>query len=218
MNKCGKMERGCLMLSCFKSATIFSMTSPPIAKNTGVMQIDSVSGLIRGVRFVGSPNCDSRPDPVFIDTLVIHSISLPPGRFGGPCIEQLFCNSLNPDEHPYFREIKDLKVSAHVLIRRNGEIVQFVPLHRRAWHAGRSYCEGRTRVNDFSIGVELEGADDRPFEDAQYESLVQFTRLVRQHFPAISLERIYGHCDIAPGRKTDPGPSFDWKRYLDACS
>lgn len=157
-----------------------------------------------------------RPAGVSIDTLVIHSISLPPGRFGGPGIEQLFCNALNPDEDPYYREIKDLKVSAHVLIRRNGELVQFVPLLQRAWHAGQSYCEGRTGINDFSIGIELEGADDLPFEDAQYESLARLTRVIRQVYPAVTPERIYGHSDIAPGRKTDPGPLFDWKRYLDA--
>lgn len=182
------------------------------------MQIDSVSGLIQGARFVSSPNCDSRPDGAPIDTLVIHSISLPPGKFGGPAIEQLFCNCLNPDEHSYYREIKDLKVSAHVLIRRNGELVQFVPLHQRAWHAGQSYCEGRTRINDFSIGIELEGADNLPFEEVQYESLVRFTNVLRRVYPAITPERIYGHCDIAPGRKTDPGPMFDWKRYLAACA
>ncbi len=182
------------------------------------MEIDPVSGLIQGARFVASPHYDSRPEGAQIDTLVLHSISLPPGRFGGPGIEQLFCNKLNPEEHPYYREIKDLKVSAHVLIRRNGEVVQFVPLPQRAWHAGQSYCEGRTRINDFSIGVELEGADDLPFEEAQYDALVRLTRTIRQVYPAITLQRIYGHCDISPGRKTDPGPMFHWKRYLDACS
>ena len=180
------------------------------------LQIDPGNGLIRGARFVASPNYDTRPSGAPIDTLVIHSISLPPGRFGGFGIEQLFCNTLNPDEDPYYREIKDLKVSAHVLIRRNGELVQFVPLHQRAWHAGQSYCEGRTRINDFSISIELEGADDLPFEDAQYESLTRLTRVIRQVYPAVTPERIYGHCDIAPGRKTDPGPLFDWKRYLNA--
>ena len=165
---------------------------------------------------MASPNCDARPAGVPVDTLVIHSISLPPGIFGGPGVEHLFCNCLDPDEHPYYREIKDLKVSAHVLIRRNGELVQFVPLLLRAWHAGQTYCEGRTRANDFSIGIELEGADDLPFEDAQYESLANLTRVIKQTYPAITPERIYGHCDIAPGRKTDPGAMFDWKRYLDA--
>ena len=182
------------------------------------MQIDTTSGLIQGASYVASPNCDARPDGAPIDILVIHSISLPPGRFGGRGIEQLFCNTLNPDDHPYYREIQNLKVSTHVLIRRNGQLVQFVPLHRRAWHAGLSYCEGRSRVNDFSVGIELEGADDLPFEDAQYESLTNLTRALRQAYPAITPKRIYGHCDIAPGRKTDPGPTFDWKRYLDTCA
>lgn len=181
------------------------------------MQIDTTSGLIRGASYVASPNCDARPEGAPIDILVIHSISLPPGRFGGRGIEQLFCNTLNPDDHPYYREIQDLKVSTHVLIRRNGLLVQFVPLHRRAWHAGLSFCEGRSRINDFSVGVELEGADNLPFEDAQYESLTKLTRALRQAYPAITPERIYGHCDIAPGRKTDPGPTFDWKRFLDTC-
>jgi AmpD protein len=182
------------------------------------MQIDTTSGLIQGASYVASPNCDERPQGAPIDVLVIHSISLPPGRFGGSGIEQLFCNTLNPDDHPYYREIQNLKVSTHVLIRRNGQLVQFVPLHQRAWHAGLSYCEGRSRINDFSIGVELEGADDLPFEEAQYESLTKLTRVLRQTYPGITPERIYGHCDIAPGRKTDPGPTFDWKRYLDACA
>ena len=152
-----------------------------------------------------------------MDTLIIHSISLPPGIFGGPGVEQLFCQRLDPDEHPYYRAIKDLKVSAHFLVRRDGELVQFVPLHRRAWHAGPSYCEGRTCVNDFSIGVELEGADHVPFEDAQYEALAKLTGIIRRHYPVITKARIYGHGDIAPGRKTDPGPMFDWNRYLKAC-
>jgi N-acetyl-anhydromuramoyl-L-alanine amidase len=187
-------------------------------KNPGRdMQIDPASGLIQGVRYVASPNCDARPEGSSIEVLVIHSISLPPGRFGGPGIEQLFCNALNPEEDPYYREIKGLKVSAHVLIHRDGKLVQFVPLNQRAWHAGQSYCEGRTRVNDFSIGIELEGTDNIPFEDAQYESLARLTRAIRRTYFAIMPQRIYGHSDIAPGRKTDPGPMFDWKRYLAAC-
>ncbi len=167
---------------------------------------------------MASPNCDARPAGIPVDTLIIHSISLPPGMFGGPGVERLFCNRLDPDEHPYYREIKDLKVSAHFLVRRNGELVQFVSLHQRAWHAGQSYCEGRTRINDFSIGVELEGADNLPFEDVQYESLEKLTNIIRRQYPAITKERIYGHGDIAPGRKTDPGPMFDWNRYLKSCA
>ena len=182
------------------------------------MKIDSVSGLVEGARYMPSPNCDERPDGAMAEVLVIHSISLPPGQFGGVGIEQFFCNTLDPEEHPFYQEIGDLRVSAHLLIRRNGEVVQFVPLHQRAWHAGQSYCEGRTRANDFSVGIELEGTDDLPFEDAQYESLARLTGIIRRLYPAITRERIYGHGDIAPGRKTDPGPMFDWKRYLKACS
>jgi len=181
------------------------------------MKIDVRTGLVEGVCYVPSPNCDDRPAGAGIDVLVIHSISLPPGQFGGPGIEQLFCNRLDPEAHPYYREIHKLEVSAHLLIRRDGAIYQFVPLHRRAWHAGQSCCEGRTRVNDFSIGIELEGADDVPFEDAQYRTLGDLTRALMQVYPAITPARIYGHADISPGRKTDPGPRFDWARYRRDC-
>lgn len=182
------------------------------------MKIDPASGLVQGARYVPSPNCDDRPEGASPEVLVIHSISLPPGEFGGPGIEQLFCNTLNPAEHPYYREIADLRVSAHLLIRRGGEVIQFVPLHRRAWHAGQSCCEGRTRVNDFSVGIELEGADDRPFEPIQYQVLAALTRAIREIYPAITSERLYGHADISPGRKTDPGPLFDWQRYRALCA
>lgn len=182
-----------------------------------LMNIDSTTGRIQTARFVPSPNYDARPQGSPIDLLVIHSISLPPDQFGGSDIEQFFCNKLNFNDNPYYRELKDLKVSAHVLIRRDGELVQFVPLHQRAWHAGQSYCEGRTRINDFSIGIELEGSDNVPFEDAQYESLVVLTQAIHKIYPVITPSRIYGHSDIAPGRKTDPGPFFSWKRYLNAC-
>lgn len=185
-------------------------------KSRGTLRVDPASGLATGVKYVASPNCDARPDEMPIDTLIIHCISLPPGKFGGRGIEHLFCNRLDPDEHPYYREIKDLTVSAHFLIRRDGRIVQFVPLHRRAWHAGQSYCEGRTRVNDFSIGIELEGTDDLSFEDVQYRALARLTRAIRRRYPAITREHVYGHSDIAPGRKTDPGPMFDWPRYLES--
>lgn len=182
------------------------------------MKIDVRSGLVEGARYVPSPNCDDRPPGAGIDVLIIHNISLPPGQFGGPGIEQLFCNCLDPEAHPYYREIHGLEVSAHLLIRRDGSVYQFVPLHRRAWHAGQSYCEGRTRVNDFSIGIELEGADDVPFEDAQYRALGDITRALMQAYPAITPARIYGHSDISPGRKTDPGPHFDWTRYRHDCA
>ena len=164
---------------------------------------------------MASPNCDPRPEQVKIEVLVVHAISLPPAQYGGPGIEQLFCNRLNPDEHPYYREVHTLQVSAHLVIRRNGDVLQFVPFHQRAWHAGVSYCEGRTRVNDFSIGIELEGTETDTFEDAQYASLAEVTRAIMQTYPDITPKRIYGHSDIAPGRKTDPGVGFDWDRYLE---
>lgn len=182
------------------------------------MKIDTTNGLLEDARFIPSPNCDTRPEGIPVDALVIHSISLPPGEFGGTAIERLFCNTLDAAEHPYYREIKDQEVSAHLLIRRDGEVIQFVPLHMRAWHAGESVCEGRPRVNDFSIGIELEGSDDTPFEEAQYRKLAEITKAVMRAYPAITRERIYGHADIAPGRKTDPGPHFNWERYLKQCT
>jgi len=141
---------------------------------------------------------------------VIHNISLPPGEFGGPGIVELFTNRLDPRAHPYYREIHDQKVSSHFLIRRDGELIQFVPSGSRAWHAGESRWRGRTRCNDFSIGIELEGTDHAPFEDAQYTVLADLTRATRSRYPVVD---IAGHSDIAPGRKTDPGPYFDWGRY-----
>jgi AmpD protein len=147
-----------------------------------------------------------------VDLLVIHGISLPPGEFGGPWIDALFANNLDPGAHPFFEEISALKVSTHLLIRRGGELVQYVPLHRRAWHAGRSAFQGRERCNDFSIGVELEGADHVPYRDIQYERLKEVIMALRDAYPAITPERIAGHAAIAPGRKSDPGPAFDWMR------
>lgn len=178
------------------------------------LDVDPVSGLVRGARQVQSPNCDDRAGDSAPEVLVIHAISLPPGEFGGPGIEQLFTNRLDPRGHPYYVEIAGLEVSAHLLIRRTGEAVQFVPLGRRAWHAGASWCEGRARVNDFSIGVELEGSEDESYTDEQYRALAELTRALLNRFPAMRRDRIYGHEDIAPGRKTDPGPYFDWPRYL----
>jgi len=176
-------------------------------------EYDPVSGLIRGAEFRPSPNCDDRPAQIEPEVLIIHAISLPPGEFGGQAIDQLFTNCLDPDEHTYFQEISGLEVSAHLLIRRTGELIQYVPLVRRAWHAGVSRCEGREHVNDFSIGIELEGSDNQEFEAVQYDVLVGLTKLLMQEFPAIRSERIYGHSDISPGRKTDPGPFFDWTGY-----
>ena len=170
-------------------------------------------GILQAARQCPSPNQDGRPSGALVDLLVIHNISLPPGEFGGPWIDDLFTNRLDPSAHPYFEEIKELKVSAHLLIRRRGEMVQYVPLHRRAWHAGPSEFRGRRNCNDFSIGVEMEGVDDLPFEDAQYRALARVTRLLMRHYPAITPQRIAGHSEIAPGRKTDPGPAFDWGHY-----
>ncbi len=171
-------------------------------------------GLIHGVAQVPSPNCDGRPEGTVVDTLVIHAISLPPDEFGGGHVQELFCNGLDPSAHPYFAEISDLRVSSHFLVERDGTVTQFVPLGARAWHAGESRFRGRDKVNDFSVGVELEGCDSEPFTEAQYAALADLTRRIRQACPAITIDRITGHGDIAPGRKTDPGPCFDWRRYL----
>ncbi len=160
-----------------------------------------------------SPNYDQRPDENDISLLVIHCISLPPDQFGGPYIEQLFCNRLNPQDHPYFEQIHSLKVSSHLLIRRDGEIIQFVPFQERAWHAGASNYQGRERCNDFSIGIELEGTETSPYTEQQYQSLAQATLALLQYYPGLNKSRICGHSDIAPGRKTDPGDAFDWKRF-----
>jgi AmpD protein len=176
------------------------------------MRIDS-TGRLRGVRHCLSPNHDARPDPGDISLLVIHGISLPPGEFGGRSVQQLFCNQLDPSAHPFFEEIKRLRVSAHVFIRRDGQIIQFVPFGARAWHAGMSSFEGRERCNDYSIGIEMEGTDDRPYTQAQYRQLIKVSRRIQSTYPAIHSVRIVGHCDIAPGRKTDPGPSFHWPRF-----
>lgn len=161
-----------------------------------------------------SPNQDPRPAGCAVDLLVIHNISLPPKEFGGPWIDELFLNRLDPNIHPYFAGIHNLKVSSHLLIRRDGELLQYVPLCQRAWHAGESCFQGRMGCNDFSIGIELEGSDDTPYTDEQYHQLVLTTKQITDLFPGITKERIAGHSDIAPGRKTDPGPAFDWNRYL----
>ena len=176
------------------------------------MQIDTQSGRLSEVRFVRSPNYDARPKGVAADLLVIHGISLPPGRYGGEAIEQFFTNTLDPSAHPYFEEIHDLKVSAHVLIRRDAEVVQFVPFHQRAWHAGESKYQGREECNDFSVGIELEGTDDEAYTDGQIKTLATVICALCHAYPDLSVDRIVGHCDIAPGRKTDPGEHFDWPR------
>lgn len=167
-------------------------------------------GLAEGARQFASPNCDERPAGNAIELIVIHAISLPPGEFGGPAIEALFTNRLDCASHPYYAALAELKVSSHFLIRRGGELVQFVPCGRRAWHAGVSSWRGRAACNDFSIGIELEGADEVPFEDAQYATLAALARALCARYP---IADTVGHSTIAPGRKTDPGPHFDWARY-----
>jgi AmpD protein len=174
--------------------------------------IDRDTGKLRAARQVESPNFDERPAGVSIDLIVIHGISLPPGIYGGPWIDLLFTNALPPDEHPYFANVASLQVSTHVLIRRDGGLVQYVPFQKRAWHAGQSNYRGRERCNDFSIGIELEGADTEPYEPAQYRALTTTILNLCDAYPTLSIDRIAGHSDIAPGRKTDPGIAFDWPR------
>jgi AmpD protein len=166
-------------------------------------------GIATGIRYVPSPNCDERPAGEPISLLVVHSISLPPGAFDGDAVERFFTNRLDPGGHPYFEGLREMRVSAHFFVRRDGEVVQFVPVGRRAWHAGVSEWRGRARCNDFSIGVELEGADDASFEPAQYGRLAEIVRMLHKQVP---LEAITAHSDIAPGRKTDPGPLFEWRQ------
>lgn len=169
-------------------------------------------GWIDEARKVESPHFNERPANEAPSLLVVHNISLPPGEFGGPWIDALFTGTLDPAAHPYFAEIHQLRVAAHCLIRRDGEIVQYVPFNARAWHAGASCFQGRENCNDFSMGIELEGTDDVPYTEAQYQALVRVTLLLMQHYP-LTLERITGHSDIAPTRKTDPGPAFDWPYF-----
>jgi AmpD protein len=177
-----------------------------------MLTIDTETGLVHGARQVPSPNHDERPAGCAPELIVVHGISLPPGRFGGPWIERLFTNTLDPAAHPDFRDLAGLRVSAHFVIRRRGELLQCVPLHRRAWHAGLSCYEGRERCNDFSVGIELEGADDVSYTAAQYRRLARLIRRLRSALPSLREAAVVGHCDIAPGRKTDPGPAFDWTR------
>ena len=178
--------------------------------------VDPESGLISPARQSLSPNRDARPEGTSLDMVVLHGISLPPGELGGGEIEALFLNRLDWDGHPYFDEIRGMEVSAHLLIRRDGELIQFVPFTERAWHAGESCFRGRSRCNDFSIGIELEGEDDTPYDERQYQILPDVLRAVSAAYPAISPRELAGHCDVAPGRKSDPGPAFDWLRLYDA--
>jgi len=169
-----------------------------------------IAGVCSGARYLPSPHHDERPEGEAVSLLVIHNISLPPGEFGGAYIDDLFLGRLDPDAHPYFREIAGLRVSSHFLIRRDGELVQYVPCELRAWHAGASQWKGRERCNDFSIGIELEGADDVPFAEPQYATLAALARALLGRYGDLD---IAGHSDIAAGRKTDPGPFFDWPRF-----
>jgi AmpD protein len=177
-----------------------------------LLDIDAATGLLRGVRQVLSPFFDARPAGMTPDLIVVHNISLPPGEFGGPWIDALFTGGLPPGRHPYFETLKGVRVSAHALIRRDGSVTQYVPFAQRAWHAGKSVYHGRTDCNDFSIGIELEGTDDVPFEGAQYTTLADLIRTLLAIYPTLTRASITGHSDIAPGRKTDPGPAFDWPR------
>ena len=185
------------------------------------MKIDPASGWMSRARRAPSPHCDDRPAGVAPELVVVHGISLPPGEFGGDDIERLFAGTLDCDAHPYYARLRGLRVSAHALIRRGGTLLQFVPFHRRAWHAGESAWRGRARCNDFSIGIELEGADDVPYAAAQMRALAALIRALCAAYPGLDPARVVGHSDIAPGRRTDPGPAFDWallRRLLGAGS
>ncbi len=172
--------------------------------------VDSNTGLLQQVEFIESPNQDVRPADTELNLVVVHGISLPPNQFGGEGITQLFTNQLNPSEHPYYETIKDMKVSAHALVRRDGQVIQYVPFDKRAWHAGLSEFQGRARCNDFSIGIELEGADHIPYTAAQYHSLAKIIKALWLAYPSLQEKHVVGHSDIAPGRKTDPGDYFMW--------
>ena len=183
-----------------------------VGSGRGVMDQRIVNGWLQGVRRVPSPNCDARPAGADIDLLIVHGISLPPGEYGGEWIDAFFTNCLDPEAHPYFGSICTLRVSAHLLIRRDGMLTQYVPFDKRAWHAGDSEFDGRAACNDFSIGVELEGCDDQAYDKRQYRALADLARVLMKAYPGITAERIVGHCHVAPQRKTDPGQAFEWPR------
>lgn len=187
------------------------MTSKPGSRTP--LHIEPATGLLAGVRQVLSPHFDARPKDAAPELIVVHGISLPAGEFGGPWIDRLFAGDLPADAHPSFHDTAALRVSAHAVIRRDGAITQYVPFVMRAWHAGLSEYQGRSGCNDFSIGIELEGTDAIPYTDAQYESLAALVAALLATYPTLSPARIAGHSDIAPGRKTDPGSSFDWRRW-----
>lgn len=180
----------------------------PVGRRGAGRGIDA-DGWLDGVCRIESPNHDERPDGEPVSLIVVHAISLPPGEFGGESIVRLFTNRLDPAAHPYFPQISMLRVSAHLLLRREGGVIQFVSCRQRAWHAGLSSWGGRQRCNDFSLGIELEGCDELPFEEIQYRRLLDVVRLLCAHYP---IEAVVGHSEVSPGRKTDPGPCFDWRR------
>lgn len=182
---------------------------------TNPFAVSPGAGILRPATQCPSPNQDDRPDESAPNLVIIHGISLPPGEYAGTYIESLFTNSLDWSAHPYFGELKGMQVSAHLMIRRDGEVIQFVPFQRRAWHAGESCFRGVSCCNDFSIGIELEGTDESPYEEVQYDCLIAVLAAIMAAYPAIEVRRIAGHCDVAPGRKTDPGPAFDWLRLYD---
>lgn len=176
------------------------------------MHVDTATGRLRGARQVLSPHQDARPPGQAPELIIVHGISLPPAEFGGPWIDRLFAGNLPADAHPYFAGIAGLRVSAHLLVDRDGAVTQYVPFHQRAWHAGVSEYRGRPACNDFSIGIELEGADDVPYTPGQYATLAAVVRALLAAYPSLDRDRIVGHSDVAPGRKSDPGLSFDWTR------
>jgi N-acetyl-anhydromuramoyl-L-alanine amidase len=186
------------------------LTAATVAEGDA-MQVDLKSGLMRGARQIASPNRDLRPAGVETDLIVVHGISLPPGEFGGPWIDRLFTNTLPAEVHPYFAEVNSLRVSSHLVVMRDGAVTQYVKFTERAWHAGQSHYRGRDACNDFSVGVELEGTDTLPYEAAQYSALAEVVAALCAAYPRLSADRLTGHSDIAPGRKTDPGPAFDWQ-------
>ena len=198
---------------CYPDYRLSRPAGQPLS--SALPEVDRDAGIIRAARQCPSPNQDARPAGWEPELIVIHGISLPPGQFGGHEIELLFTNSLDWDAHPYFQEIRGLEVSSHLLIRRDGELLQFVPFGDRAWHAGDSCFRGRDACNDYSIGIELEGEDETPYEERQYATLTATLQALLAAYPQLAARRIAAHSDIAPGRKTDPGPAFDWLRLYD---
>ena len=200
--------------ACRRGSAAEDLMVPEVREGSaaGGLVLDDAGAWLQGVRRTPSPNCDARPEGAAIDLLVVHAISLPPGCFGTSCIEDFFLNRLDIGADPFFVSIASLRVSAHAVIARDGVITQYVPFTMRAWHAGVSCFGGRERCNDFAIGIELEGCDDIPYTAPQYRSLGRLCDVLMRRWPAITRERVVGHSDIAPGRKTDPGPAFDWSR------